>query len=57
MDDNYQDLRHALSLMQTALSLLDRAEISAEIAGHLDLAICRLQQLIETADEPQPFRR
>ena len=36
-------LREALTYMESALELLDRAEISAHIGAHLDLAICELQ--------------
>jgi hypothetical protein len=33
----------ALALMERALGLLDEVETSAEVAAHLDLAICRLR--------------
>jgi hypothetical protein len=36
-------LREALSYMESALELLDRAQVSAHIGAHLDLAICELQ--------------
>lgn len=36
----------ALSLMEDALAALDRGEISAEVGAHLDLAICRLREVL-----------
>ena len=38
----------ALQLMQQALQLLDRCPGAAVSAPHLDLAICRLQEAIES---------
>lgn len=37
----------ALAHMEAALELLDRCEGTLEIGAHLDLAICRLRDLIE----------
>jgi hypothetical protein len=36
----------ALSLMEQALGLLDRCETGLEVGAHLDLAICRLRELL-----------
>lgn len=36
----------ALARMQEALELIDRCEGTSEIGAHLDLAICRLRDLI-----------
>ena len=47
MDQIAQDLSHALSLMRTALSLIDRAEAAYDVAAHLDLAISRLADLVD----------
>ena len=46
MAQTTDDLRHALSLMQTALDVLDRTGAAHEVGAHLDLAICRLSDLI-----------
>jgi len=34
----------ALALMEQALALLDEVQTPGEVAGHLDLAICRLRE-------------
>jgi len=34
----------ALALMEQALALLDEVQTPIEVAGHLDLAICRLRE-------------
>ena len=44
MDDIIKDLRHALSLMETALALIDRTDKALDVGAHLDLAIVRLKQ-------------
>ena len=36
----------ALARMQEALELIDRCDGTAEIGAHLDLAICRLRDLM-----------
>jgi hypothetical protein len=41
-----QQLRNALSLMRNALQLLDESECPADVGAHLDLAICRLSDLL-----------
>lgn len=41
-----EDLQHALSLMETALQVLDRAERALDVAAHLDLAIHRLNEIL-----------
>ena len=50
MENVIRDLKHALSLMETALSLLDRTERAFDVGAHLDLAIHRLKELIETTN-------
>jgi hypothetical protein len=50
---NKDDLRHALSLMETALEVLDKADEGLEVSAHLDLAIHRLKVLLgEDPSEP-----
>ena len=39
----------ALSLMEQALALLDRCDAALEIGAHLDLAICRLREILGIA--------
>lgn len=41
-----EKLEKALLCMQTALHLLDDADAPADIGAHLDLAICRLKDII-----------
>jgi hypothetical protein len=43
---NDPDLRHALSLMETALEVLDKADDALDAAAHLDLAIHRLKAVL-----------
>jgi hypothetical protein len=38
----------ALTLMQRALACLDLCDPAGDVAPHLDLAICRLRDLLET---------
>ena len=59
MQNMDQDLRHALSLMETALSLLDRSTATSDIGAHLDLAIERLKSFLGLAGngEPEPFAK
>jgi hypothetical protein len=44
----------ALSLMEEALALLDRGDVAPDVGAHLDLAICRLRDIlgIETGRGP-----
>lgn len=42
-------LGQALALMRTALVLLDEADAPADIGAHLDLAICRLGEMLDRA--------
>lgn len=42
----HRDGPEALSRMEEALELIDRCDGTAEIGAHLDLAICRLRDLI-----------
>jgi len=44
----------ALSLMEEALALLDRADFADEAGPHLDLAICRLRQALADRELAQP---
>ena len=39
----------ALEHLEAALGILDGLDASAEIAGHVDLAICRLRDKLESA--------
>lgn len=55
MDQVAQDMAHALSLMQTALSLLDKVDPANVPAAHLDLAICRLSELMGRNDLERCF--
>lgn len=48
---NDEDLQHALSLMETALEVLDKTERALAVAGHLDLAIHRLKDVLEESGE------
>jgi hypothetical protein len=43
-------LSQALNLMQEALQLLDKAKAPAHVGAHLDLAICRLQEVALRAE-------
>jgi hypothetical protein len=45
-----EDLQHALSLMETALEVLDKADGALDVAAHLDLAIQRLKAVL--GEEP-----
>ena len=47
-----RECRQALSLMEDALSILDRSDCALDVAAHLDLAICRLR---EALDFPAPM--
>lgn len=44
-----EKLEKALSCMQSALQLVDDADAPADIGAHLDLAICRLKELLAQA--------
>ncbi|HWJ38393.1 MAG TPA: hypothetical protein VNR86_06495 [Sphingomicrobium sp.] len=47
----------ALARMEEALELIDQCDGTSEIGAHLDLAICRLRELISRhATEPTPFQ-
>ena len=57
-----RQLRNALSLMRNALQILDEAECPADVGAHLDLAICRLSDLLprsssDAALDPEPPAR
>lgn len=49
MTDIIDELKHALSLMETALNLIDRTEAAFEVGAHLDLAVQRLKQILTAA--------
>lgn len=50
-------LRTAMANMQVALQMLDDGAAPADIGAHLDLAICRLAELIsETAGQTDNAR-
>lgn len=46
MVNSQEDLSHALSLIETALRLLDRDAVAATAAAHLDMARNALKILI-----------
>jgi hypothetical protein len=48
--DRGEALQKALSYMEVALELLDGAEAPAEIGAHLDLALCRLREVVGDAE-------
>ena len=49
-------LETALAYMVSALELLDHARALADIGAHLDLALCRLQTVIDAAaDQRAPI--
>lgn len=54
--ERQQKLHDALKLMENALQLLDEAGCSADIGAHLDLAICRLRDVLpqSSAEIPPP---
>ena len=61
-DVQEQQLRNALSLMSNALQILDETQCSADVGAHLDLAICRLSDLLpppasDVAVDPEPPAR
>jgi hypothetical protein len=45
-------LEQALSHMEAALDSLDAADAPADVGAHLDLAICRLREVLGKAVEP-----
>jgi hypothetical protein len=44
----------ALTLMQEALVLLDRCNDATAVGAHLDLAICRLRDMIASNQKTSP---
>lgn len=44
------ELQSAMANMQAALEQLDRAGVPADVGAHLDLAICRLRDIICRSD-------
>jgi hypothetical protein len=44
-----QKLHDALRSMEEALRLLDETDCSADVGAHLDLAICRLRDMLPQA--------
>lgn len=49
VSEGVQTLTQALSQLQSALTLLDRAKAPAHIAAHVDLAIHQLGEAIRSA--------
>lgn len=45
-----EELQSAFDKMYAALELLDRASAPADVGAHLDLAICRLRDVIRQSD-------
>jgi hypothetical protein len=43
--------------MEDALAAIDRADIAAEVGAHLDLAICKLKDVVGAAAEDGPLAR
>jgi hypothetical protein len=56
-NDNVADAEHALSLMQTALALLDGLETEFDAAAHLDLAIHSVTKALAKDADPQMLRQ
>lgn len=54
MDDSHDHLSDALSLMQTALSLIDRAATAHGVGAHLDLAISRMSEFLAVGGSETP---
>jgi hypothetical protein len=50
------DARAALVLMEEALAVLDRLNTEVEVAAHLDLAICRLREALQSATGGVQFK-
>jgi hypothetical protein len=48
--DRSEAIGKALSYMEVALELLDEAEAPADIGAHLDLALCRLREVVGDAE-------
>lgn len=48
MDETDSTLREALQLMETALALVDSVDSALDFGAHLDLAICRLRDALDT---------
>lgn len=46
-------LEKALMCMQSALQLLDNSDATADIGAHLDMAICRLKDLLARSPHDQ----
>jgi hypothetical protein len=49
MENPLEDLRHALSLIETALQILDRYTDAATSAAQLDMAATSLRNIIRDA--------
>lgn len=48
-----QQWKSALEHLETALRILDEADCPPQVGAQLDLAICRLKDVIENPDEPR----
>lgn len=51
---NKEKLEKALICMEAALHLLDDADAPADIGAHLDLSICRLQEILPVSSSDLP---
>lgn len=58
MDEVTQNLTQALTLMQAALSFLDKTDAAYDVGAHLDLAIGKLSDLLASSGllEADPVR-
>lgn len=45
-----EELQSAMAMMLAALEILDEAGAPADVGAHLDLAICRLREVIRLND-------
>jgi hypothetical protein len=46
MHGSNEELSQALALMETALRLIDEVKAAHQVGAHLDLAICRLKDVL-----------
>lgn len=53
LTDIVQELRHALSLMESALAVLDKPETAFDVSAHLDLAVERLKGFLADREHQQ----
>lgn len=50
-------MSHALTLMESALGLLDAADAPHDVGAHLDLAVHRLKEAVERSWSDDPGAR